>query len=235
MPNARIRHVLAIAALVGAIGCGQHMTFEDGSTLPDGGAPDVWTGTRPLFATCGADQQCAFASGVQCLTTFPGGLCVHRCSSDVQCGTTGVCAFNVCLPRCQTGSGMCTSIGGACVQIDATRAYCEPSCCASTGRVPPPTDFDPTRPLPQSNCPNGSVVSSIERGNTGDVTTCFRGCNTDSECRTGYECDHEQYSGGPYASGRCAPINCLETGRVCPSGYACHPITGSMMFGTCGR
>lgn len=97
-------------------------------------ATDIAPEASQLFGTCAADKDCAGDNAV-CITTFPGGLCTHRCDGTAECsiaGRAGKCIANVCLPACGNGA-TCTAYNGGCLQRVsdipvASGNYCAPAC-----------------------------------------------------------------------------------------------------------
>lgn len=125
---------LSLAVCAGCAGVGVAGPQEDAG-------PDVrltpasefypWDGGVGLFGPCTNDHDCLYATGVQCLTTFPGGLCSSRCDLSSDCGPEGTCVQNVCFPSCTAANGNCAGIGAMC---DFAGPYCVPSC---GGGAPP--------------------------------------------------------------------------------------------------
>jgi hypothetical protein len=140
----------------------------------DGGGPDLaltpgsefdpWDGSVGLFGPCTADHQCQYAPGAQCLTTYPGGLCSVRCDPDGQdCGLSGDCIENVCLPACARTNN-CLAIGGMCAQD----TYCAPSCGVgappcSAGTVCDPYSVACTTPPTTAGADNGAPCTSEDQ------------------------------------------------------------------------
>ena len=97
-------------------------------------APDVAPEASQLFGTCAADKDCGGDNAV-CITTFPGGLCTHRCEGTAECsidGRVGKCVANVCLPACGPGV-TCTAYNAGCLQRASgimlpISNYCAPAC-----------------------------------------------------------------------------------------------------------
>jgi len=125
------------------------MSGSDAALTPDVALmPDValtpdsefypWDGSVDLFGSCTADDQCRYAAGAQCLTSYPGGLCSLRCQRGLECGPRGACVQNVCLPTC-TATENCVTIGGMC----AGGRYCVPSCGAGSPPCATGTACDP--------------------------------------------------------------------------------------------
>ncbi len=130
-----MRLLVAICAM-GCSGCLVEPDYRSPPRLLDAGSDgeaDVWTGTTPIFGACSFDRECVLAVGVVCLTTFPGGLCTHRCENAGDCdGSLAVCVDHVCLPRCHTEE--CDRHGGACMRM--SKDFCAPAC-RSVDRTPP--------------------------------------------------------------------------------------------------
>jgi len=289
------RALAVLCCVPAAVACSD--PYHPARPLADSGsdiAAEVWTGTTPLYGTCGTDRECSYALGVVCLTTYPGGLCTHRCTSSGDCEAFGsTCVANVCLPRCKTNDGTCAKYGAACVSYSLSgSAHCVPACyeaartppgspkciagtvcdawanacfptvstigkdngapctdaaqcrgercllasegfpdgyCVSYGRTPDKSEIIPGKPLPQSTCPAGSVAISSSLSVFGELSTCYRGCTSESECRPGYSC-----SGlSEFATGYCFPTDC-STGAKCPDGYRCAVFDGGI-GGTCTK
>jgi hypothetical protein len=199
---------------------------------------DVWTGTTPLFGTCGSTRECANVLGVICSTAYPGGLCTHRCETDGDCtserpdeSTTsmGRCVAHVCLPRCDARSMECASHGGGCYWSPEGGTYCRPACYASD-RTPP------DRPT----CVSGTTCDEY-------VNACFAAPNTEGsengapcvdslDCR-GELCLREGYPDGYCVSfGLLPPKSTLAAGgplprSTCPEGSVIVPgATGLTIY-----
>src|SRR5581483_6038658 len=119
-----------------------------------------WDGSVPLFGPCSDDHECIYSAGAQCFTTFPGGLCSHRCDADSQCGS-GLCVVNVCLPSC---GSECTRVGGMCFGA-LLSLYCAPSCgpgapACETGTVCDPYSTACTTDPPPDAGVNGAPCKS---------------------------------------------------------------------------
>jgi hypothetical protein len=167
----RRTHRLAVLVPVLVVsGCSRQAT-----TSPDGGpGPDLeltpdsefypWDGSVDLFGPCSADDQCRYAAGAQCLTSYPGGLCSVRCDPDgPQCGLTGTCVQNICLPAC-SATNNCLSVGGMCAQD----WYCAPSCGAgslpcSNGTVCDPYSVACTTQPATGGADNGAPCTSDDQ------------------------------------------------------------------------
>jgi hypothetical protein len=169
----RVHRFVALVLVLGVTGCSREdiAPSDGGMSGPDLElTPDSefypWDGSVGLFGPCSADDQCQYAVGAQCLTTYPGGLCSLRCEPDGQeCGPRGTCVLNVCLPACDTTEN-CLTVGGMCDQD----TYCAPSC----GVGSPP-------------CATGTVCDPYSVACTTQPTTSGADngapCTTDDQCR----------------------------------------------------
>jgi hypothetical protein len=100
--------------------------------------------------------------------------------------------------------------------------------CVSYGREVAPSAFVVGGPLPQSDCPKGSVVMpgdwlSLSVGE-GDFVYCFPSCTADSDCRAGYECMglQDEGDGRVFTVGACSPTDdCMNPAHACPTGHSC--------------
>jgi hypothetical protein len=278
-----------IVMIVSLGGCGERQPDE--VTTPVDATPEtieidtaIDTGpeTAPLFGRCTRDAECE-GDNAACITTFPGGLCTHRCEGTGDCfvaGRTGKCVANVCLPGCAPGLD-CSPFSGGCLQRVASipvvvSGYCAPACsptgevkciagtvcdeytnrcviekgtmgrpngaacrdeeeclggdclreidgytggyCRSLGVLPEPSAFGAGKPLPQSTCPPGSVVTPMHGAGirTGSFTWCWQSCSRSTDCRTGYACRPVDGS----STGYCGPLDCrYDFG--CPSDHKC--------------
>lgn len=202
------------------------------SMLPGAGATDgvcfpacFPSGTTPPAGepSCAAGQVCdpyasplngsCSASLSPATRTANGG----PCTADSDC-TGGQCLLEV---NATTGAGT-GWVGGYCV---------------SRGRQPPQASFVMGRPWPQYDCPMGSVPYLFLA--EGDNVPCLRQCNTNTDCRGGFICDHLQPTGMPtvqfFSTGACLPEDCRAAGApACPAGYRCQTIAGTTQ-GNCVR
>ena len=148
--------------------------------VPDSARPDV---ISPPPTGCRQSSDCGGDPSAMCLTTFPGGLCTHRCMIDANCGGGSVCLQNLCFPGCTPEGLECSRFGGDCTQFDAMnpeRRACVPGCFESD-RLPPGT---PACAAPLvcnpwvGSCGDRASVPppGIENGGP---------CMSDSQCRGG--------------------------------------------------
>ena len=101
-----------------------------------GGAPcpDVREAAAPapLFSACTTDRECG--TGRTCNTTFSGGMCTRACRRDGDCGDTGWCYRNACIPQCSPGANECAQWSGLCFFWDSAmqdKRGCFPGCSES--------------------------------------------------------------------------------------------------------
>ena len=112
--------------------------------------------------------------------------------------------------------------------------------CLSFGRVPSNSTYMVGAPIPQGSCPAGAGVVPLGGELEGDEGPCLKTCDSVSDCRPGYQCDHflSGMGGGPFFSnGVCMPVDCNVAGMTCPAGYACvvPPSDAAAPAGLCGR
>jgi hypothetical protein len=164
---------------------------------------------------CPATITCDMYSGT-CTNTTPMGA-----ENGDSCMADGDCKGGICLAEMNADGTPSGFIGGYCL---------------SDGLV---GDMTVGQPIPTSNCPSGTGVVPVDGEFPGDSAPCFKTCTADADCRAGYHCDHfETDTMMPYFSnGACIPVNCLQTGVTCPSGYTCHTQTfgDGTMTGVCGH
>jgi hypothetical protein len=142
--------LLALLSVLPLTAC-SHSTGDPATVVDDGGTTPVldapltpdsefypWDGSVALFGPCTAKEQCRYATGAQCLTSYPGGLCSIRCDLGLDCGFNGICVQNVCLPAC-SANGNCVTLGGMCAEA----TYCVPSCGAGAPQCPAGAVCDP--------------------------------------------------------------------------------------------
>jgi hypothetical protein len=191
-------------------------------------------------------------------TTGTVGGCFPSCfTSGAPAGFSGMCQGSL---QCDPYSGVCGTMpstgadngaactmdsdcrGGRCV-LPADAMSGQPTgflggYCLSFGRYPGDSAYTPGAPIPQSNCPSGSVAVSVAMGTgTGDSVPCFRACTGASGCRAGYACQHLGSGTMTTTNGICLPVDCTMTGMSCPSGTTCHRMTdmaSGTMYGVCG-
>lgn len=127
--------VASIAALA-LTGCPNPPANTDAG---DAGPDIVDTGVRvdvqeaaaplPLFSQCSSTAQCG--AGRTCDLNYPGGLCTRSCRRDTDCGDTGWCYRNNCIPQCSPGTNECGPYSGLCFYWDAAdtnKRGCFPGC-----------------------------------------------------------------------------------------------------------
>lgn len=224
---------------------------------------DIGLETRVCLPDCTNDDQVAQCAhiGSACVlfpgSTNSGRVCAPSCWAD------GIPNRPVMEPMCVQGMcneyvGACTAQGfdptladnGApCVSDDACRSgRCitevdegtgEPTgwlggACISFARLGP---IEQGAPLPQSNCPNGSVTIPFDGTRAGDIAFCLQGCADATMCRPGYGCerlDLTMPAGAMTSTGVCLPLDCAAQGAMCPTGYTCQTMgTGTGTSGRC--
>lgn len=196
------------------------------STNPSRAAcfPSCYTvNTPPGVPTCNAGLQCDYYTpgGPSCQRTLrTGGRDGDPCTTDSDCA-------GFCVQEVQNGapSGW---LGGNC---------------ASVGRLPDRSLYQPGQPLPRSNCPEGTVALP---GNgvlaPGDMAVCLPVCTADSDCRVGRRCNRDVLGLGiPPTNGFCQPIDCFDpryrgmSNSGCPAGTSCRANAMMPTQGVCAR
>jgi hypothetical protein len=130
------RAAAALFALSFAAGCAPPAPSTD-VIAADASMPDVTTtpdvreaaAPLPLFSACTTDRECG--TGRTCNTTFSGGLCTRACRRDMDCGDTGWCYRNACIPQCNPGGNECAPWSGLCFFWDSAmqdKRGCFPGC-----------------------------------------------------------------------------------------------------------
>jgi hypothetical protein len=168
---------------------------------------------------------------------------VVSCLPDYPCEpSTGCCG---CVSNPWTGP---SEIGGPCESDDdCLTGRCIPDddgvwfegMCFATGTQVDASEYIPGGPLPQSDCPVGSVlipneVLLGEPSVAGTTGLCFKSCTESSECRDGYECElFAELDGIPFSIGVCFPLNCGAErydevpNRGCPCVTRCEIADGT--------
>jgi hypothetical protein len=223
-------------------GCPPAMTTPDVVTDASTDAtpsPDVVTDAAPpapLFSACTADRQCG--TGRTCNLTFSGGMCTRTCRRDTDCGDTGWCYRNSCIPQCNPGGNECAPWSGLCFFWDSAmqdKRGCFPGCAEMPAMGEPACVSGRTCNPYSGNCETSPM---IEGGRNGDP------CTAASECAGG-RCRFETsetpapetptgYIGGYCYSVTRRPAQASFTRNMplprggCPEGSVVIPFTGDM-------
>jgi hypothetical protein len=163
------------------------------------------------------------------------GTCIAVCSSDEECGDETVCNrySGRCSEAAVTGAVTGEPCGGPddcasdqCREEDPVDGSwiggaCTAPCVLPAGYTT--SSFFRGDRLPQGTCAGDAVC--IPAGGTqavGDLGTCLKQCEGDSDCRAGYVCLQEfalNSTTATYDNGICVPGECARAG--CPSEYEC--------------
>lgn len=175
-----------------------------------------------------------------------GGACIGICSSDEQCGgdaecnvwsgacttdapETGGIAGDACAGTSECRSGRCIAEMNGANPTGWVGGYCYGFCILPTGYTSSSLYFGDA--LPQGSCPSGDVCfpQNFAFAAEADPGICFHGCDSNADCREGYQCTLSWQLGGgrtaTYTHGFCQPIDCSTA--ACPSGYTCRTVTTS--------
>lgn len=204
--------------------------------------------------TRGANE-CAAING-SCYAYLPTdtiGYCISACfTEDIRPDEAGSCGpgltcnawFNYCGPASATLPPPGRAEGEPCTTYSECRGYvCIPEMnegsptgwvggsCLAYGRQLGPDAYADGAPIPRSNCAEGLAMPPIgwlQNGAAeGDSAYCLPTCDTDAECREGYECEHTGSAPGAptFSTGLCAPIDDCHLGtHTCPTGYECREL-----------
>lgn len=165
---------------------------------------------RVGYADCRPGYACA-------LTSTGGGVCVPRCSADVDCGNTTEYQCRPCDGLCLAKQNPTAQIGDMC----SSNAHC------GLGQVCAALGLSTSRQCTQgcgsgcAQCPTGSSCHAA--GPRGEWA-CLRDCNGPGSCPFGLSC-------GFFSTGRgCVPpcisdVQC-PVGTVCNSGECSEPTAG---------
>jgi hypothetical protein len=173
------------------------------------------------------------------------GYCAPSCDVD-NCGPGAVC--NLWTSLCQappvstagSDNGLACTMRGAmsecrsqlCLLANNTGTFsgwnngnCYSACMLPSGWNP--GSLWPTEVFPPGNCPMGNICFPNGGGLAErDPGICLHECRANSDCRQseGYVCKRTFNRGRTphtWMNGYCAPMDCLVTGMICPSGYMC--------------
>ena len=189
-------------------------------------------GPRAIFSPCTSRTQCG--AGTICSSIaegYPGGSCTRACSTDTDCGDTGICwpvgGARRCIPRCDTSADCrdgyaCLGITGrddrACFPHCTTDAQCAPMACNQWSR-------ECGAPVDMTRADNGAPCAAALECRS---TRCTREINSDGN-PTGS-------LGGICYSLCTVPENAAYAGATipranCPMGSVCPRDTTTMPGG----
>jgi hypothetical protein len=190
---------------------------------------NAWTGRcEPMSApnpppgaengdACMRDGDCR--SGNRCIPEFLTGTPQHLCAT----GNTRTCNTDT---ECGGAAGSCINryftFGTPGLPTGWVGGFCMSSCSLPVGFNS--STFWSMARLPQSNCPTASICVPYLGQAARDEGLCRFECTADTNCRPGYVCNRQfgtSTGTRTFPNGYCAPMNCLQTGRTCPAGYAC--------------
>jgi hypothetical protein len=148
------------------------------------------------------------------------------------CMTDADCKSSFCIPEIDS-HGLFGTPGAA-------TGYVQGYCASASAAVDPSLDVQ-GQPIPPGNCPTGSAPYPADNRQVfaGDWVLCFATCLTNTDCRSGYSCEHLQTGGtmpAPmFSNGLCFPEDCLMSNQnPCPSGYGCQSMaTDGGTLGAC--
>ncbi len=181
--------------------CGANVEMTQAFCVPGG------TGETPLGGECNETSDCAGGAGVTCLESFPnGGYCSRFCGSSADCPNGAACdSGGYCLETCTSTEDCrtgyrCDADNGAMICLPSATGTGEvgdacvgsPDCAGGefgfcAGGASFPDNYCSVRcGEGQAMCPVGSFCVAIADG-----SICFDSCDTNADCREGYECSFD--------------------------------------------
>lgn len=193
---------------------------------------DVVADANP--GTACADASACMGTEAACITEadqgFPAGYCTSSCTSDAQCGSTGVCLIDdtggLCLASCDSDANCregytCQNVNGVQACFPAPPDYgtvgstCTPddvgaaaecgedgSCIGEDNGFPGGYCIGECTGAP-SVCPDGTQCVTGFGDGTNNFDLCLDGCSSAADCRDGYACANLDDDG----FGECWPTN----------------------------
>ncbi len=207
---------------------------DDMDVIVDEDMPDMNSVVDANPGTACADASACMGTEAACITEadqgFPAGYCTSSCTSDAQCGSTGVCLIDdtggLCLASCDSDANCregytCQDVNGAQACFPAPPDYgtvgstCTPddvgaaaecgedgACLGEDNGFPGGYCIGECTGAP-SVCPDGTQCVTGFGDGTNNFDLCLDGCSSAADCRDGYACANLDDDG----FGECWPTN----------------------------